>query len=193
MRKCIKCGVEYLSDKNACEICRNKQKAKDRDYYVRNRTKILAKARTYREQNKDRISENMKVYRNRECNKKRAAARTREYRLNHPTTILLREERQKGCEICNSVPFHLGAIELHHKDPATKSFHLSSATQKHSYEAVVHELGKCVRLCSSCHLVVHAITSEMRDPVAALNKLRSMADEIRKHNTQTTLEGAASA
>ena len=49
------------------------------------------------------------------------------------------------------------AMQFHHRDPATKSFHLSGAGLLKSWEEIVVELAKCDLLCANCHMVRHAV------------------------------------
>jgi hypothetical protein len=81
------------------------------------------------------------------------------------------------------VPFHLGAIEFHHIDPAKKSFQLSIHRRA---DRALAEMAKCVRLCSSCHLTIHGLIPE-HGPAGALEKLREMADEIKAHNVRVAV------
>lgn len=49
-----------------------------------------------------------------------------------------------------------GALELHHKDPASKDFSLSVRGLTRSWERIKEELEKCVLVCSNCHREIHA-------------------------------------
>ncbi len=47
----------------------------------------------------------------------------------------------------------LRALSFHHLDPQKKDFRISARCA--SWESIVHELKKCVLLCSNCHMEVH--------------------------------------
>jgi transposase len=57
------------------------------------------------------------------------------------------------CALCGYQRY-LGALEFHHRDPATKRFHLSGAGMTLSLADVRAEAAKCVLLCSNCHAEV---------------------------------------
>lgn len=56
------------------------------------------------------------------------------------------------CQICGYSKC-FAALQFHHRDRATKKFHIS-LTQKTSFDSVKEELDKCDLLCANCHAEV---------------------------------------
>jgi excisionase family DNA binding protein len=54
------------------------------------------------------------------------------------------------CMICG-YDRYTGALEFHHRDPATKEFGIGNRGLTRSLEAVRAEAAKCVLLCANCH------------------------------------------
>ena len=48
-----------------------------------------------------------------------------------------------------------GALELHHKDPATKEHAIVDITMLADTERIQREVDKCVLLCANCHRETH--------------------------------------
>lgn len=48
------------------------------------------------------------------------------------------------------------ALEMHHLDPKTKLFNISSCAYTKSWDTVVAELDKCIMLCANCHREVES-------------------------------------
>lgn len=48
------------------------------------------------------------------------------------------------------------ALDIHHKNPAIKSFGISQDGCTRSWEKVREEIKKCVLICANCHREVHA-------------------------------------
>lgn len=62
------------------------------------------------------------------------------------------------CFLCG---YHrcLWALDFHHVHPEEKSFELSGAIYKRTWEEVLKEARKCVLLCKNCHTEVeHGMT-----------------------------------
>ncbi|HEX8101791.1 MAG TPA: hypothetical protein VF533_04205 [Solirubrobacteraceae bacterium] len=57
------------------------------------------------------------------------------------------------CAICGYARF-AGALQFHHRDPADKSFALSTRGVARSLASARSEAGKCVLLCANCHAEV---------------------------------------
>lgn len=73
MRKCVKCGKEFETDQNRAIYCssdckntaynerrRPTMKEYNKEYYIKNRAKLIAKAELYRETHKDKYRETQK-------------------------------------------------------------------------------------------------------------------------------------
>lgn len=57
----------------------------------------------------------------------------------------------------------IGALELHHIDPTTKSFGIGEKGYTRSWAKVQAELDKCVLLCANCHREVEAGILQLPD------------------------------
>lgn len=68
--------------------------------------------------------------------------------------VLIKEAGGR-CVICGYARY-AGALEFHHRDPATKSFELSSQGVTRSLDKARAEAAKCVLLCANCHAEVEA-------------------------------------
>ena len=61
----------------------------------------------------------------------------------------------KRCERCGET--EPDCLQFHHRDPASKSFNLSTAASLGNYsrERLLAEVAKCEVLCANCHLKHH--------------------------------------
>lgn len=57
-----------------------------------------------------------------------------------------------GFEPSTDLEWHL--LDFHHRDPATKSFEISTSGTR-SIESLIEEAGKCDVLCANCHRLTH--------------------------------------
>lgn len=64
------------------------------------------------------------------------------------------------------------ALEFHHIDPSQKDFDWNKL-RLHPWKTVVHELGKCVLLCSNCHREIHNPSSQIEDCISVNISLKS--------------------
>ena len=66
------------------------------------------------------------------------------------------------CQCCGYNKYY-GALELHHLNPAQKSFSFSNKTYR-AWASLENELKKCILLCANCHREVEAglITIEQK-------------------------------
>ena len=70
------------------------------------------------------------------------------------------EEAGGSCRICGFAE-HPAALQFHHLDPSTKTFHLSCQGHSRSIKRMRAEAGKCVLLCANCHAQVEAGAKEL--------------------------------
>lgn len=63
------------------------------------------------------------------------------------------EEAGGRCALCG-FDGHPAALQFHHVDPSTKSFHLSEGGLSRGIEQSREEMKKCVLLCANCHAEV---------------------------------------
>jgi len=73
---------------------------------------------------------------------------------------ILVEEAGGSCAICGYSRCQQ-ALQFHHVDPATKSFHLGHSGHSRSLARSREEAQKCVLLCATCHAEVEAGITEM--------------------------------
>jgi transposase/DNA-directed RNA polymerase subunit RPC12/RpoP len=88
------------------------------------------------------------------------------YRCARCNTEAVSERRRRVKEIlvaeaggrCATCGFdaYVGALQFHHRDPATKAFEVSRQGITRSLEKLRSEARKCVLLCANCHAMVEA-------------------------------------
>ncbi|HWK26244.1 MAG TPA: helix-turn-helix domain-containing protein [Solirubrobacter sp.] len=61
-----------------------------------------------------------------------------------------------GCCVTCGFDAYVGALQFHHRDPATKSFEVSRQGITRSLAKLRLEARKCVLLCANCHAMVEA-------------------------------------
>ena len=91
------------------------------------------------------------------CGRCRAEAVARRRRV---VKRILVEEAGGSCAICGYSRCQQ-ALQFHHVDPATKSFHLGHSGHSRSLVRSREEAQKCVLLCATCHAEVEAGITEM--------------------------------
>lgn len=100
-----------------------------------------------------------------ECTPKRRSAKdSDERRKRNSEKVKKRRNKLKDlsieykggkCMICGYSKCK-GALEFHHLDPSEKDFGISSNGNIRSWEAIKHELDKCIMVCANCHREIHA-------------------------------------
>jgi hypothetical protein len=68
---------------------------------------------------------------------------------------ILVAEAGGACATCGFAAY-VGALQFHHRDPATKSFEVSRQRITRSLSRLRQEAQKCVLLCANCHAMVEA-------------------------------------
>ena len=81
---------------------------------------------------------------------------------------MVNARRAKSCRVCES----RHRLDLHHVDPTTKMFNLSSAPSR---SAIAEEAAKCVTLCRSCHMKVENRIRGGSHPLTALYLVAGIA------------------
>jgi transposase len=61
-----------------------------------------------------------------------------------------------GCCVLCGFDAYVGALQFHHRDPATKAFEVSRQGITRSVDKLRLEAQKCVLLCANCHAMVEA-------------------------------------
>jgi hypothetical protein len=68
----------------------------------------------------------------------------------------------RSCEVCSES--ELVCLDLHHKDPKEKEFHISG-NQNRSLTKIQEEVKKCMVVCRNCHAKIHAgLIGEVPEP-----------------------------
>jgi len=65
------------------------------------------------------------------------------------------------CIICGYCKSN-DALDLHHLNPKTKSFGISSGGLTRSWEKVKIEADKCILVCANCHREIHSGITEVQ-------------------------------
>ncbi len=97
---------------------------------------------------------------NRARQRPQQAAAARRYHNRYKT--LLRKARSGPCASCGG-EFHVAAMDLHHRDPASKLFpvakilavRLADFPGMTREEVLAAEIAKCDVLCANCHRTLH--------------------------------------
>lgn len=79
-------------------------------------------------------------------------------KMNRQMTVERRWFRAfKTTQVCLHCGFNNpAALVFHHRDPAMKSFVVSTAIARHrTRKTILAEMAKCDVLCSNCHLIFH--------------------------------------
>jgi transposase len=89
------------------------------------------------------------TYRCARCNTEAVSERRRQVKA------LLVAEAGGACMTCG-FDSYAGALQFHHRDPASKSFEVSRQGVTRSLARLRQEARKCVLLCANCHAMVEA-------------------------------------
>ena len=142
------------------------QKAYQRDYYQKNKEKILAYHHEYHQKNKGQIHAKKRAYyvKNREAIIAKAKEcierpgirdkRVRRMAKKHVERqlILWEIKRDSGCVRCGERATVV--LDFHHRDPKDKVAKLPTMTSR-AWSEVEKELEKCTVLCANCHAREH--------------------------------------
>lgn len=150
----------------------NKARARSREYYYKNKERILKKQKEYKDKNRGKIREKAREY-----NKLHAEA-IKKYEEEHKEARLEinkrhytkhKFDRQKNkvkaikykgskCEKCGiEYDSTNGAIfDFHHIDPELKDTEISILLNSPTFsDKIKEELDKCIIVCSNCHRIIH--------------------------------------
>ena len=64
------------------------------------------------------------------------------------------------CQLCGYSKYQ-GALDLHHKNPETKSFGIGDKGYTRSWEKVKTKLDKCILVCANCHRELEADITQL--------------------------------
>lgn len=146
-------------------ITEEKRKYK-KEWYEKNKKRLLRESKERYEKNKERISLQKKGYRER--NKEVIRIKKKEYHYNNRDKILKRKREYskkimdkflslkegKSCEICgyNEYP---EILQFHHRDRKEKDFSISTLRRTRNLEILQKEIDKCMLICPNCHSWIH--------------------------------------
>lgn len=106
-------------------------------------------------------------YRCKRCRVEAVSARRRKVKA------VLVAEAGGRCVLCG-YDRHVGALQFHHVDPATKRFTLAGGGLARSLASAREEAAKCVLLCANCHAEVEGGVATIA-PARAADNLRQEA------------------
>ncbi len=129
-------GNAYGYYKCRCDLCRESQGVRAREYRLRNVERFNAQRRAEYAANPDRFNEQTKA------------------RYRKITSIINRYKLFCGCLACGYKKSSR-ALQFHHRNPAEKSFTVSIYQVKRSWKIVKAEIRKCDVLCANCHFELH--------------------------------------
>lgn len=129
-------GNAYSNYKCRCEVCKTWCRENTREYRDRNRERFREQRRLEYASNPDRFK-----------------SLTKE-RVDKMRRLVDRYKMMCGCLRCGFKE-HPRALQLHHRDPAAKSFTVSISLGR-ARKVVMAEIRKCDVLCANCHAIVEA-------------------------------------
>jgi hypothetical protein len=125
-----------------------------KEWKQNNKDKIRAASKRYYEKNKERLKKNSKEWRRNNPEKSK-----RGYLAKAPQRERNKEfvNNYKLGKVCIKCGFSdVRALVFHHRDPDTKTVHVSTAVMRgSSIEILKNEIAKCDLLCANCHLIHH--------------------------------------
>jgi predicted metal-binding protein len=121
----------------------------DREYYLKNRDKLLQQSRERYLNKKQELLEYQREYRKK--NRKLVTEKNRNKRKDR----LLKAIDMLGgkCNRCNTT-YEPCVYDFHHTDPAEKDFTIGE-NMLVGEERFFNEIKKCVLLCANCHRLTH--------------------------------------
>lgn len=145
-----------------------KQKEYHRQWYLKNKEKILERSKELYHNNPILKKENSKRYR--ENNPEKIKERYKKKKLEDIKQVLIRRDKNneeailsKGgkCEICGFAynGNNSACFDFHHLDSNSKKYNPSEALRL-SKTKRDEELSKCILVCANCHRLIHAKRNE---------------------------------
>ncbi|MDO8558440.1 MAG: hypothetical protein Q7S09_04625 [bacterium] len=96
-----------------------------------------------------------RTYRDRaEYLKKAVAKRRRKLKM------LAVEYKGGKCQVCGYKKC-IWALDLHHRNPASKEFAIGDKGYTRSWDAIKRELDKCILVCANCHREIEASFTQL--------------------------------
>lgn len=143
----------------------------NKQYYQKNKEKILAQKREYRLTHYEEIKARERDYYERHKNERQAQKRNLREQNKQ---ILLAEGLLTNCIICGFSKEKYDAIDWHHIDPSQKEGLMCRLTRNANKDALLKEARKCVCMCRNCHALYHANDQEV---VEKYNQYMEKCDE----------------
>ena len=114
----------------------DKQTEYQKEYYRKNKDRVLKRNKEHYIKNRDRIK-----------------LRYIKYHQKIKQDFLLTYKIEKCCSFCGYKE-HPEILQFHHKDKKDKSFTIGN-TKKNPTKAIKEEIEKCFLLCPNCHFLLH--------------------------------------
>ena len=119
--------------------CRYKNSNYQKEYYLKNRDKILKQHKEY----------NIIYTKSTHCKNN---VKKRQKKMRTKLQIIMRELKVNGCAICGYSKCDR-ALEFHHVNPKDKKYLVRAAEM--GREDLAEEISKCILLCANCHREIH--------------------------------------
>jgi predicted Zn-ribbon and HTH transcriptional regulator len=139
-----------------------------REYYEKNKDRILAAMKDRREKNPEHVQEIA-----RKSGRKHGKERWQRRRLNEQHKIYQKEYNLKhyamrkarfdqlkvaGCSLCG-YNVHPSALDFHHRYPEEKTWKVNQFMNR-GFEEAKAETEKCILLCANCHRLMHIVLDD---------------------------------
>lgn len=166
-RQCKKCGTPFGSRTAGCQSCymrevyykKPENRAKRAEFCARRYARRQADPEI-RKADLDAAREYQRTHRAENPDKQRAYSKKYRGKL----YAIIESYKDRPCAHCDR-EFPPCAMDLHHRDPAQKTFNLSqfattcySAPGMSREEVLRAELAKCDVVCATCHRIHHGAT-----------------------------------
>ena len=134
-----------------------------KEYYEKNKDRLMKQQREWREKNKDILAASSKEYQvaNKESRKKSWAKKykrnrekiiARKVATRRRRIIAFKELKGGKCHTCG-YDKNYASLDFHHV--GEKSFAVNTATAEKNKKSIMAELEKCILLCRNCHGELH--------------------------------------
>jgi hypothetical protein len=136
-----------------------------REYYAKNKERILARMKTYREKNPEAVRQTAQRSEKKHSKERYARRKNNEqyqeymktYNVHHYTMRKKRFDELKvgGCTLCG-YNVHPSSLDFHHKNPEEKAW-TSNQFMNRNWEVAQEEAAKCILVCANCHRLLHVV------------------------------------
>lgn len=127
------------------------RKQYQREWYLKNREKVLARTNNYYHSNKEKYLELDRERYKRDRSKRIQKSLNRQVENRKWAWEL---KATLSCNQCGEA--HSAALDFHHRDPSGKEYNVSQMfSGTYSRQTILAEIEKCDVLCSNCHRKLH--------------------------------------